>query len=397
MSDHEINVKVKLDDSEAQKKLNDLTKKERKIDIDVDTSDIDQASKKVDGLKNKDVQFKMKTSGKETVDQAAKSLDNATKSASSFSGTIKGFAKFGAYLNIFQTIEQTARKAAESIKEIDDQIVNLQMATGSSYEDIRQLSQEYLTLGKNLGATGTEMLSGADLWLRSGRSMSETTKLLKDSTVLSKVASMDAEKSSEVLTATLNGYQMSADAAEHINDVLSSIDLASASSAEGIGEALTKTASVANNAGLSLEKTAAIIATIKDVTQDSDSSIGNSIKSILSRMNQIKAGKFVDEETGEALNDTEKVLNKLGISMRDANGQFMDAETIIDNVAQKWSTFDKNAQKAIATAMGGAYQYNRLITMFDNYDKVMNLTNIANNSGGVAETKFEEAYLNSRA
>ena len=36
MSDHEINVKVKLDDSEAQKKLNDLTKKERKIDIGVD-------------------------------------------------------------------------------------------------------------------------------------------------------------------------------------------------------------------------------------------------------------------------------------------------------------------------------------------------------------------------
>ena len=309
MSDHEINVKVKLDDSEAQKKLNDLTKKERKIDIDVDASDIDQASKKVDGLKNKDVKVNAKVTGKETIDSTAKSLDNATKSASGFGNTIKGFAKFGAYLNIFQTIEQTARKAAESIKEIDDQIVNLQMATGRSYEDIRQLSQEYLTLGKNLGATGTEMLSGADLWLRSGRSMSETTKLLKDSTVLSKVASMDAEKSSEVLTATLNGYQMSADAAEHINDVLSSIDLASASSAEGIGEALTKTASVANNAGLSLEKTAAIIATIKDVTQDSDSSIGNSMKSILSRMNQIKAGKFVDEETGEALNDTEKVLN----------------------------------------------------------------------------------------
>lgn len=395
MSEHKINVKVNLDDSEAQKKLNDLTKKERKININVDTSDIDQASKKVDGLKNKDVKIDAKVTGKETIDSTAKSLDKATKSASGFSNTIKGFAKFGAYLNIFQTIEQTARKAAESIKEIDDQIVNLQMATGSSYEDIRQLSQEYLTLGKNLGATGTEMLSGADLWLRSGRSISETTKLLKDSTVLSKVASMDAEKSSEVLTATLNGYQMSADAAEHINDVLSSIDLASASSAEGIGEALTKTASVANNAGLSLEKTAAIIATIKDVTQDSDTAIGNSVKSILSRMNQIKAGKFVDEETGEALNDTEKVLNKLGISMRDANGQFMDAETIIDNVAQKWSTFDKNAQKAIATAMGGAYQYNRLITMFDNYDKVMNLTDIASNSEGVAETKFEEAYLNS--
>ena len=30
MSDHEINVKVNLDDSEARKKLNDLTKKRTK-------------------------------------------------------------------------------------------------------------------------------------------------------------------------------------------------------------------------------------------------------------------------------------------------------------------------------------------------------------------------------
>ena len=75
MSDHEINVKVNLDDSEAQKKLNDLTKKERKIDIDVDTSDIDQASKKVDGLKNKDVKVDAKTKDSITISWTA-STDN---------------------------------------------------------------------------------------------------------------------------------------------------------------------------------------------------------------------------------------------------------------------------------------------------------------------------------
>ena len=91
MSDYKINVEVDADTSEAQKKLDNIVKEKRKISIEVDSSDIDEASKKVDGLKNKDVQFKMKTSGKETVDQAAKSLDNATKSASGFSNTIKGF------------------------------------------------------------------------------------------------------------------------------------------------------------------------------------------------------------------------------------------------------------------------------------------------------------------
>lgn len=79
----------------------------------------------------------------------------------------------------------------------------------------------------------------------------------------------------------------------------------SASDAGGIGTSLQKVASQANNVGMSLEKTAAIIATIKDVTQGSDETIGTSLKSILSRMNNIKAGKFVDDN-GEALNDVEK-------------------------------------------------------------------------------------------
>ena len=137
MSDHEINVKVNLDDSEAQKKLNDLTKKERKIDIDVDTSDIDQASKKVDGLKNKDIQVDAKVTGKETIDSTAKSLNNATKSASSFGSTVKSFAKFGAYLQGFQLLTKAAQEAYQAIKEIDGAIVDLQMATGDSYENVR--------------------------------------------------------------------------------------------------------------------------------------------------------------------------------------------------------------------------------------------------------------------
>ena len=196
MSDHEINVKVNLDDSEAQKKLNDLTKKERKIDIDVDTSDIDQASKKVDGLKNKDIQVDAKVTGKETIDSTAKSLDKATKSASSFGNTVKGFAKFGGYLEVFQLIKRGAQEAVQAIREIDDAIVDLQMATGDSYENVRQLVSGYNQLAQTLGATTTEMTRGADTWLRQGKSISETNQLLQDTMVLSKVAQIDSDDSS---------------------------------------------------------------------------------------------------------------------------------------------------------------------------------------------------------
>ena len=295
---------------------------------------------------------------------------------------------------IYKTID-TAKQGIDTVKEFNDIKTSLAMATGEEKSYINDLMESYNDLGQELGSITSDVAASADSWLRQGRTLNETNQLIRDSMVLSKDTNISSEQSSEILTATLNGFQLAADQAGHINDVLTSIDLASASDAGGIGEALTKVASMANNAGVSLEKTAAMIATIKDVTQASDKTIGTALKSIFSRMNQIKAGKFVDAETGEPLNDVEKVLDKVGISMRDVNGQFRDTESIMDDVASRWDSFDSTTQKAIATAQAGAYQYNNLIALYDNYDKVKSLTETALNSEGTAEQKFTDNYLTS--
>lgn len=295
---------------------------------------------------------------------------------------------------IYEIID-AGKQGLETVKEFNDLKTDLAMATGEGKAYVNDLMKSYNDLGQELGAITSDVASSADSWLRQGRTMVETNQLIQDSMVLSKDAQMDSEQASKVLTATLNGFQMSADQAGHINDVLTSIDLQSASDAGGIGEALSRTASMANNAGVSLEKTAAMIATIKDVTQQSDETIGTSVKSILSRMNNIKVGKFVDDETGEPLNDVEKVLNEVGISMRDVNGQFQDSEITIDSIAEKWSTFDKNTQKAISTAVAGTRQINSFISVMDNWDKVQSLTDAAFNSDGTAQKKFEENYMTS--
>lgn len=295
---------------------------------------------------------------------------------------------------IYKIID-AGKQGLETVKEFNDLKTDLAMATGEGKTYVNDLMKSYNDLGQELGAITSDVASSADSWLRQGRTMAETNQLIQDSMVLSKDAQMDSEQASKVLTATLNGFQMSADQAGHINDVLTSIDLQSASDAGGIGEALSRTASMANNAGVSLEKTAAMIATIKDVTQQSDETIGTSVKSILSRMNNIKVGKFVDDETGESLNDVEKVLGKVGISMRDVNGQFQDSEITIDSIAEKWDTFDKNTQKAISTAVAGTRQINSFISVMDNWDKVQSLTDAAFNSDGTAQKKFEENYMTS--
>lgn len=291
-------------------------------------------------------------------------------------------------------IVDAGKKAVSTVKEFDDLRTNLAMVTGKDKTYTEDLMQSYNELGQEIGSITSDVAESANTWLRQGRSMADTNQLIKDSMVLSKDAQISSEDAAQVLTSTLNGFKLGADQASRINDILTSIDLKSASDAGGIGTSLQKVASQANNVGMSLEKTAAIIATIKDVTQGSDETIGTSLKSILSRMNNIKAGKFVDDN-GEALNDVEKVLNKIGITMRDNNDQFLDSETIIDSVADKWDTLNKNTQKAVSTALGGTHQANSVIAMLDNYDKVKMLTETAYNSEGTADKKFQDNYLNS--
>ena len=398
MSDHEINVKVNLDDSEAQKKLNDLTKKERKIDIGVDTSEIDQASKKVDSLNNKDIKVDAKVTGKETIDSTAKSLEKATKSASGFGNTIKSFAKFGAYLQGFQLLTQVTQEALQAIKEIDAAIVDLQVASGESYETVRQMVSGYNEMAKSIGATTTEVTSAADTWLRQGKSLSEANELIQQSMVLSKLGEIDSDDASTYLTAMINGFHVATDEVSSLNDALTSIDMSAAVDAGGLAEATSRVAASADLAGVSLERLLGYEAAIGEASQESMSVVGNSLKTIFQRLGSIKAGnlELIDEDgTVTTLSDVETVFNNIGIPLRNSINEFRDYSDILDDLAAKWSSLSSVQQSAVSQVAAGTFQANRFKLLMGNYDKALEYEQIALDSSGTSMAKFEDTYLNS--
>ena len=166
MSDHRIKVDVELDTSKAKKQLDDLTKQKQKVEIDVDasklkeaskeiedigkrkqqkiqldvnTSELDEAVKKINHLKQGKIHIKANVDGK-AVDNMAKSYDTAKKSAQGLGTSIKELAKLGLS---FQTIEQSARAAVEAISDIYNATLDLQMATGDSYSEVRNMVSGY--------------------------------------------------------------------------------------------------------------------------------------------------------------------------------------------------------------------------------------------------------------
>lgn len=296
---------------------------------------------------------------------------------------------------------QTFKQMVGTARNIDDALFNLQVATGQTREETKGLIDTYNQMAKELGSTTTQISEGADAWLRQGKSIEEANILIKDSMILSKIGMIDASDATEDLTAVLNGYKMSAESALAVVSKLSAVDLESASDAGGLAESMSRTATSASLAGISLDQLIGIIATLKDVTQSGDEEIGNAVKSIVARYSQIKANKFVDYETGEDLSNVESVLGKIGVKIRDNLTDYRDLGDVLQDVAEKYSSLNDVERNAVNTAMFGTYQQNKGAVLLSNWDKVQKLTQVSANSSDEALEKFSaytdtvQAHINS--
>lgn len=145
---------------------------------------------------------------------------------------------------------------------------------------------------------------------------------------------------------------MEADQAMMAVDTLNALDLAYATSASELATALQRVASVSSVAGVGFQDLASIMTVVSSTTRLSAETVGNGLKSLFSRLQNIKVGKYVDD-LNQPLNDTEKVLNHMGIALRDSAESWRDPMEVLDDVGKKWKTLTDIDKSALATALGG--------------------------------------------
>jgi TP901 family phage tail tape measure protein len=250
-------------------------------------------------------------------------------------------------------LSQSLHDVYRHVINLDKAITDLQIATGKTRQETAELVKSYSELGKQLGATTAEVAAGADTWLRQGFTIEQTNELLKNTMMLSKLGQIESAEASKALTSAMRGYKMEAQDTALIVDKLTAVDMEAAASAGGIATAMAETATGAKLAGVSMDQLIGYITTVAEVTQDEEESVGNFFKTLFARMGNVKAGKFIDDETGESLNDVEAVLGNIGISLRDANGNFRNFAEVLSEVAGEWENYDNVTQHAIATAFAG--------------------------------------------
>ena len=401
LKDVELPIKFKIDSeqmaADIQAAVNQITDIE--INLRVNT---DSLQSSVEGAVNNGGSNvpTVDTSGMSELQNILNGLNNAGVQGQSvfqsFGNTLKEvgatFTVFNFLTDAIYKVGDAARDAVSTVKELDDSIVALQLATGKSYNTVSNMMNDYIDLGAELGTVGTAVAEGADAWLRQGKSIEEVNNLVKSSVIFSKVGDMSAEDATKYLTASLNGYQLEAENAMSVVDKISNVDLNAAVSSSGLAEAMSRVAVTADQAGISMDRLLGYVATIGEVTQQSMSTVGTAMKSILARMTNIKSGKLelVDEDgTTEKLSDVETTLANVGINLRKTMTEYNSASDVLDALASKWDTLNQAQQNAISVAFGGSRMQNQFRVLMENYDRVQKYTDVAANSEGSGEQKFD--------
>lgn len=290
-------------------------------------------------------------------------------------------------------LQQALQQVYQNVVQLDSAVTDLQIASGYSREQTKQLVSEYSSLAQQLGSTTTEVASAADGWMRQGYDVKETNELVTDSMMLSKLGQIDSAEATTALTSSLKGYKLEVADGINVVDKLTAVDMEAAASAGGVATAMAKCASSANLAGVSMNDLIGYLAEVKQVSQDNDESVGAFAKTLFARMGNIKAKNLIDPETGENLSDVETVLSGVNIKLRDSNSNFRNFSEVLKEVADNWNNYSNVQQHAIATAFAGTRQQDKFIILMENMDEALRLSTVAAESAGSAQEKYANAYL----
>lgn len=375
-----------LNESRTTANINKSAKKIKpKISIDADTSKLDKTLEK--SLKKKR-SIKI-TPSVDSTEFSKSSKEVVQQSQTLFSKLSNNIAGLDITRRVLQEFINSVKNAIGNVKELNRISTDVQMASGATKSETDGLMSSYHSLAKEISSTTKATAENANTFIRMGESLRDTNTLIKNSQMLSKIGMIENADSADYLISMMKGYQVAARDSISIVDKLTSVDMSAAVSAGGLAQAMSRVSNIANNSGTSMDRLIGYIATVGEVTQKSMSEVGNSFQSIYSRMNNIKIGKFIDDETGEDLSDTEAVLGKIGIKLRENESTYRDFDNVLDDVGQNWTKFNKVEQNSIAVAIAGTRQRENFTALMNNYGSALEYAGIAANSAGTALKRYE--------
>ena len=306
---------------------------------------IEAAAKKA----GRNLQINLGTNAK-SINSLSQPLGRITGQADEFTKSMEAanarvFA-FGASVGIINGVTKAFSSLVKNTIEVEKSLVEINTVLNENGEKLQKFGNQLFDVAKTTGQAFDVVAKGALELARQGLGTEETLKRINDALILSRLSGLDAQQSVEGLTAAFNSFKETGITTSQILNKLVVVSQQYSVSERDLIEGLKRSASVADQAGVSFDELVGIITTVQERTARGGAVIGNAFKTIFARI----------QDTG-ALQD----LSNLGIQVADLEGKILPATKILQNLGAEFNNLSQLEQADIAKKLGGVYQLSNLL------------------------------------
>ena len=307
--------------------------------------------------------------------------------------TMMNTVKWGVASSIMNSFSGSIQNAYNYIKVLDSSLTDIRIVTGQSREEMDRFAQSANRAAQNLGRQTKDYTNAALSFYQQGLSDDQVAARTETTLKAANITGAAVGDMANQLTAVWNGFQVNMQNTQDVVSKLAAVADTSASNMSELATAMSKTASVANNMGVDVDQLTAQVATIIATTRQAPQTVGNALKTIYARINDIKAGS--DEAQISLGNYTGKMAS-LGIQVLDQQGHLRDTGQVMEEIGQRWGSMTREQQIYLAQTMAGQRQMNNLIALFDNWDMYTKELNTSLEAQGTLDEK-NSRYMESLA
>lgn len=250
---------------------------------------------------------------------------------------------FGASVAVIEGVRQAFVQLVATTVEVEKRFADINNILNLSSRSLEEFSKAVFNTAKNTGQSLQTAADAAVELSRQGLGAEETLKRLNDALILSRLSGLDAAKSVEALTATINSFNKQILTSSEIVNKFAELDARFAVSSADLAEGLSRVGSSAQEAGLSLEEVSALITSVQQTTARGGSVIGNAFKTIFTRISR---------------SDVQQALNEIGVATQNADGSFRNQAAVLQDLAKVYRTLPDAQRAYIAETVAGVYQSN---------------------------------------
>ena len=301
--------------------------------------------------------------------------------------TLKNTARWQISSSILHGFMGALQSAYCYAQDLNESLNNIRIVTGKNIDEMATFAAQANKAAKALSATTTEYTDASLIYYQQGLDGAAVEERAAVTLKMANVSRQSAEVVSDQMTAVWNNFYDGSKSLEYYADVMTALGAATASSTDEISQGLEKFAAVADTVGLSYEYATAALATVTSETRQSADVVGTAFKTLFARIEGLSLGETLDDGTN--LTKYSEALLKVGINVKDQNGQLKDMDSILNEMGSKWRTLAKDQQVALAQTVGGVRQYNQLISLMDNWDKFQQNLGTAQGSTGALQEQVD--------